>query len=100
MNKKNGGADSDPNRCPEHSERGSRMFLFKKEKEKTVAPTFPPEEYEPVIRCSICTGEQVACMRHKSTGKLQELMLLRTPDDLNRFCSRYGVSPEQLRKVY
>ena len=40
-------------------------------------PRFPPEEFEPVLRCSICTGEQTACMREKATGKLRELELIR-----------------------
>ena len=74
------------------------MSLFKQK--KPVTPAFPPEDYEPVIRCSICTGEQVACMRNRRTGKLQELMLLRTPADLERFCRQYGLEPEKLKRVY
>ena len=33
---------------------------------------------EPVIRCSICTGEQVAGFLNLSTGKFEEVMLIRT----------------------
>ena len=74
------------------------MFWFKKQKE--TAPQFPPEDYEPVIRCSICTGEKVACMRHRASGRLQEIMLIRTPGDLDEFCRRYGLEKEKIRSVY
>ena len=76
------------------------MGLFKKTRETPPLPDFPAAEYEPVIRCSICTGEQVACMRSRSTGKLHEVMFLRSPEDLETFCRNYRVRPEDLRKVY
>ncbi len=62
------------------------MKLFKREKPASAAPAWPPEQYEPVIRSSICTGEQVACMRERETGKLHEVMLLRTEADREEFC--------------
>ncbi len=74
--------------------------MFPWMKRKNDPPAFPPEDYEPVIRCSICTGEQVACMRDRRSGHLQEVMLLRSPDDLVVFCRQYGVEHEQIRKVY
>ena len=72
------------------------MGLFSRKKE---TPQFPPEQYEPVLRCSICTGEQVACMRERETGKLRELMLIRTEADLDAFRRSYGVSGE-IRRIY
>ena len=39
------------------------MGLFRKRAPEL--PRFPAEEFEPVLRCSICTGEQTACMREK-----------------------------------
>lgn len=75
------------------------MGLFRRAK-IAEAPLFPLEEYEPVIRCSICTGEQVACMRNRATGQLREVMLLRTASDLEDFCRRYSLDPEQVRKIY
>ena len=53
----------------------------------------------PVIRCSICTGEQVAGFRDEVTGRIEEVMLLRTPDDLVRFKAEYGISGD-IEKVY
>ena len=40
---------------------------------------------EPVIRCSICTGEQVAGFLKLDTGKFEEVMLIRTSQDLENF---------------
>ncbi len=73
------------------------MGLFSRKKE--TPPQFPPERFEPVLRCSICTGEQVACMRERETGKLREIMLIRSDADLASFRRTYGVSGE-IRRVY
>ena len=74
------------------------MFGWKK---KTPAPpAYPPEEYEPVIRSSICTGEKVACMRNRQSGRMQEIMLIRTQEDLDSFCRRYQLSADQIKTVY
>ena len=76
------------------------MGLFSRKKAAPALPEFPPEDYEPVLRCSICTGEQVACMREKSSGRLREVMLIRSEEDLSRFCRAYHVEKERIKKVY
>ena len=76
------------------------MGIFKRRKAEPAAPRFSPAEYEPVLRCSICTGEQVACMRNRTTGQLRELMLIRGDEDLEEFCRTYGVRREEIRKIY
>ena len=76
------------------------MKLFGKKTPEPELPPFAPEDFEPVIRASICTGEKVACMREKASGKLHELMLIRTEDDKAEFCRRYGLKPEQIKTVY
>ena len=76
------------------------MSLFKKRQIEAPVQSFPAEDYEPVIRSSICTGEKVACMRERSSGKLIELMLLRDHGDFELFCRRYGVQPEDVKTVY
>ena len=73
------------------------MGLFSKKKE--TPPLFPPEQYEPVLRCSICMGEQVACMRERASGRMREIMLIRDAEDLERFRRSYGVTGE-IRRVY
>lgn len=52
----------------------------------------------PVIRCSICTGEQVAGFRRED-GRFEEVMLLRSPADLADFKTRYGIQGE-IEKIY
>ena len=77
------------------------MKLFGKKKQEPELPRFSPaEDYEPVIRASICTGEKVACMRERGSGKLHELMFNRTQADLETFCRQYGLTPEQIKTVY
>ena len=76
------------------------MGLFRKHPPEPETTAFDPAVYEPVIRASICTGEKVACMRERATGKLQELMLIRTDEDLAAFCRRYHVEAKDMRTVY
>ena len=68
------------------------MSLFKKKHNDI--PRISLEECVPVLRCSICTGEQVAGFRDKETGRFEEVMLLRTPRDLEVFRSVYGITGE------
>ena len=65
----------------------------------------PVEEYDrehtyPVFLSSICTGETAAGFRDKSTRKFTEVMLIRTPADLETFRTRYGIGDGEIRKVY
>ena len=52
-----------------------------------------------MIRCSICTGEQVAGFRHLDSGTFEEVMLLRGPEDLQAFRDAYGIE-EEIEKFY
>ena len=74
------------------------MGLFNRK--KTEYPKMPEGDFEPVLRCSICTGEQTLCAREKGTGKLHELMMIRTPADLEGFCAENGLNPADIEKVY
>jgi len=76
------------------------MKLFSKREAQPETTAFDPALYEPVIRASICTGERVACMREKESGRLHELMLIRTDADLAAFCRRYRVEAGQIPTVY
>lgn len=75
------------------------MSLFNKHKSKDI-PHFSLEKDEPVIRCSICTGEQVLCARNRQTGQLTEMMLIRKPSDLFEFCEENGISADDVKKIY
>ena len=74
------------------------MGLFgRKEKEY---PEMPAGDFEPVLRCSICTGEQVLCAKNKATGELHELMLVKRPEDVSGFASANGISVSDIQKIY
>ena len=66
---------------------------------KTDAAGYDRARKEPVLRCSICTGEQVAGFLDLQDRHFEEVMLIRDADDLRRFCRQYGVS-EPIRKIY
>lgn len=76
------------------------MGLFSRKPPQPRLPHFDLEMYEPVIRSSICTGEKVACMRDRESGRLHEVMLIRTGDDLDSFCRGYGLDREKIKTVY
>ena len=75
------------------------MPLFRKKTPKETAVRFDPERYTPVIRCSICTGEQSAGFRDRETGRVEEIMAIRDEKDLAEFRSQYGITGE-IAKVY
>ena len=66
---------------------------------KNKKPAAQAHEGTPAIRCSICTGEQVAGFRDSETGRFEEVMLLRSPGDLEQFKQQYGISGE-IEKIY
>lgn len=74
------------------------MGLFSKKKNEY--PKMPEGDYEPVLRCSICTGEQVLCAKERNGSKLHEIMLIKTPADLEGFCEANGLNAELIEKVY
>ena len=61
---------------------------------------FPPEEYEPLLRQSICTGERTACVRERATGRLREVQLIRDEKDLEAFCAACGADPTEIKTIY
>ena len=61
------------------------MGLFKK---KTVIKTYDKENKKPVIKASICNGEQVAGFKDIHTGKIEEVMLIKSQADLDEFKRR------------
>ena len=54
-------------------------MLFGRKKEKH---SYDRENLKPVIRSSICTGEQVAGFKNIHTGKFSEVMLIRNGGNL------------------
>lgn len=58
------------------------------------------EAQTPAVRRSICTGEMTAGFLDRATGKFQDYMLLRDRQELEGFCRRTGVRPEELKTIY
>ena len=78
-----------------------KSFISKlKSKHKGNAELFPYDEakHEAVIRCSICTGEQVAGFRSKEDGSFVGLMVIQSDKDLEYFKRLYRV--EDVREIY
>jgi hypothetical protein len=75
------------------------MSLFKK-KTQTKLPkkTYDPETEQPVLRCSICTGEQVAGFKDLTTGKFHDIMLIRSPQELDEFMAAYNI--DTITRIY
>lgn len=72
------------------------MVLFKK---KTTLNSYDKENKKPIIKASICTGEQVAGFKDIHTGRIEEVMLIKSPADLERFKTMYGIE-EEITKEY
>lgn len=73
------------------------MGIFQKKK-KTAHKEYDASVYKPVLRCSICTGEQVAGFQNLQTGKLEEVGLIRNEEDLREFMDTYGIS--DVERIY
>lgn len=74
------------------------MFEFFRRKTKKC--TYDRENLRPVIRASICTGEQTAGFRNIHTGKFTEVMLIRYDSDLEEFLELYGISADEITTEY
>ncbi len=70
------------------------MFFQKIPQKKS----YNKETQLPIIKCSICTGEQVAGFKDIHTGKFEEVMLIKDGKDLDWFKGIYGV--DEIQKEY
>ena len=76
-----------------------KMGIFGKKRNANI-PVIPRDGGEPVLRCSICTGEQVLCLQTPGSTELREIMLIRSPGELEEVCKANGLDPQGIRKVY
>ena len=67
-------------------------------KQTTQTDTYDRENQKPVIKCSICNGEQVAGFKDIRTGRFEEIMLIRNEADLREFKARYAL--DKVEKEY
>ena len=71
------------------------MFFRKKIEKKAYDKTTK----KPIIKVSICTGEQVAGFKDIATGSFEEIMLIKSQDDLDAFKAMYDIK-EEIEKIY
>lgn len=72
------------------------MFIKKKNK---ITP-YDKTLVRPVIHASICTGEQAAGFENLSTGRFEEVMLVKDRSGLERFMKQYYIKEEEIVTVY
>ena len=70
--------------------------MFGKKKNNT--PSYDKEHEVPALKSSICTGEQTAGFLNLETQKFRDVMLIKSPADLEVFKHAYGV--DELKKIY
>ena len=63
------------------------------------AAGYDKENWKPVLKCSICNGEQVAGFRNLHSGKFKEECFIRNQDELLVFKQKYGITGE-MEKIY
>ena len=67
----------------EMSQDSARVPYYEKNLREKIA--YDPETQYAVIRSSICTGERVAGFKNRKNGQFTEVMVIRTPEDEERF---------------
>ena len=72
------------------------MGLFRK---KSKQLTYDSINKKPIIKESICNGEQVAGFKDIHSGKFEEVMLIHGSADLELFKQQYGIT-EEIGKEY
>ncbi len=70
------------------------MFSIK----KVVKKTYDHEHKVPILRCSICTGEQVFGFKDLETGRFEDILLVRNESDLQRVMKEYEIT--EITKEY
>lgn len=75
------------------------MFSGFLKKKKAASTPYDPALKRPVIRCSICTGEQVAGFQRLGDGGFEEVMLIRNEADLRLFREQYNIVGS-IEKIY
>ncbi len=67
-------------------------MFWRKQKKQTVQPEYDKENWRPVLKCSICNGEQVAGFKNIHTGEFREESFIRNDGELEAFKRRYGIT--------
>ena len=60
-------------------------------KKQVIQAEYDKDNWKPVLKCSICNGEQVAGFKNIHTGEFKEEVLIRNPKELEAFKQKYGI---------
>lgn len=71
-------------------------MLFQKKKQQKLE--YDRENQKPVLRCSICNGEQVASLKDLRSGRFHEVMFVRDEKEVKEFMEMCGIS--EITKEY
>lgn len=72
--------------------------MFGRKKKRVETKTYDAAVCKPVLKCSICTGEQVAGFQDLKTGRFEEVQLIRNEQELQAFLDTYGL--HEIEKIY
>ena len=67
-------------------------------KKQPVKKEYDRANQKPILRCSICTGEQVAGFKNIHTGQCEEVMPIKNEEDLETFKRMYDL--KEVTKEY
>lgn len=71
--------------------------MFRRKKQ-IVAMDYDKENWRPILKCSICNGEQVAGFQNIHTKEFREECLIRNQEELAAFKQKYGIT--EIAKEY
>jgi hypothetical protein len=74
--------------------------MFRKKKKQFEVTPYDKTKERPIIRASICNGEQVAGFKSLEDSSFREVMFIRDNKDLYEFLERYAVDEKDLKKEY
>lgn len=74
-------------------------MFFRKSKKPAIA-NYDKSGKIPVIRSSICTGEQVAGFKDLTDGRFEDLMLIQNSRDLEEFLRQYQVEEKEIKREW
>ena len=63
--------------------------MFRKKRIQKV--DYDRENYRPILKCSICNGEQVAGFKNIHTGEFKEECFIANTAELEAFKQKYGI---------
>ena len=72
--------------------------MFGRKKKRVETKTYDAAVCKPVLKCSICTGEQVGGFQDLKTGRFEEVQLIRNEQELQAFLDTYGL--REIEKIY